>query len=210
MEASYDDYACKKRSGPCFDRTREGLIVDIETWIAIGDKSQVYVLSGLAGTGKSTVAFTIADKAKATGRLGASFFFSRDEAERSNAKKFFTTIAYQLCVYDSEFAQAIDRALQDERGMAATTKDAREQLEVLILKPLQDIVRLRPWPVVVIVDALDECEGQDAVVVLALLTKLVQELPSFRVVLITRPQPHLPFSGGSCEALTGPPGTVER
>ena len=64
-------------------------MTDVETWIITGDKSHIYVLSGLAGIGKSTVAFTIADRAKTAGRLGASFFFSRDEAERSNAKKFF-------------------------------------------------------------------------------------------------------------------------
>src|SRR6266481_4833270 len=146
VEASYDDYACKKQSSPCFGHTREGLMNDIEAWIITGDRSQIYMLSGLAGIGKSTVAFTIADRAKAAGRLGASFFFSRDEAERCNARRFFTTIAFQLCVYDNEFARAIERVLQDEHGIAATTKDAREQLDVLIMKPLRDIVRLRPQP----------------------------------------------------------------
>src|SRR6266478_540238 len=106
VEASYDDYACKKQSGPCFGRTREDLIADIETWIATGERSRMYLLSGLAGIGKSTVAFTIADRAQTAGRLGASFFFSRDEAERSNTKRFFTTIAFQLCAYDKEFTQA--------------------------------------------------------------------------------------------------------
>src|SRR6201994_1934674 len=162
VEASYDDWACKKQSGPCFGRTREALIADIETWIATGVRSQIYVLFGLAGIGKSTVAFTIADRAKTAGRLGASFFFSRDEAELSNAKRFFTTIAFQLCVYDKEFAQAIENVLQEERGTAATTKDPGNQLEILILKPLRDIVRSRPQPVVVVVDALDECEDRDA------------------------------------------------
>ena len=191
VEASYDDYACKKQSGRCFGHTREGLIADIEKWIATGDRAQIYVLSGLAGIGKSTVAFTIADRAKTAGRLGASFFFSRDEAERSNARKFFTTIAFQLCLYDKQFAQAIESALQDEQAVAATTKDPREQLEMLILKPLRDIVQLRSQPVVVVIDALDECNDRDAMEVLVALTKLVEELPSFRVVLTTRPQPLL-------------------
>jgi hypothetical protein len=75
-------------------------------------------------------------------------------------------------------------------------KHPREQLEVLILKPLRNIVKLRHQPVVIVVDALDECEDQDAMVVLALLTKLVEELPSFRVVLTTRPHPSLPTDLG--------------
>jgi hypothetical protein len=104
---------------------------------------------------------------KTAGRLGASFFFSRDEAECSNAQKFFTTIAFQLCVYDKKFSQAIESVLRDERGIAATAQDSHVQLEELILEPLRDIVRLRPQPVLVVVDALDECEDQDAVEVLA-------------------------------------------
>ena len=189
VEASYADYAYRKQNGPCFGRTREALIADIEKWITTGEISQMYLLSGLAGIGKSTVAFTVADRAKLVGRLGASFFFSRDEAERSNAKRFFTTIAFQLCLHDDEFAQAIGNVLQDKRGKA---EDPQEQLEALLLKPLRDVVRLRSQPVVIVVDALDECEDQDAVWILAALTRLVEELPSFRVVLTTRPQRHLP------------------
>src|ERR1700759_5771986 len=192
VEASHDDYACKKKSGPCFGRTREALLDDIETWITAGGKSQIYLLSGLAGIGKSTVAFTVADRAKRAGSLGSSFFFSRDEEERSNAKKFFTTIAYQLCVYSNEFTQAIETVLRDENGLDVTTKDVQEQLDVLILKPLRGIDLHPAFIVVIVVDALDECLDRDAKEVLVALARLVKELPSFRVVLTTRPQPHIP------------------
>ena len=119
-----------------------------------------------------TVAFTIADRAKKAGQIAASFFFSRDEAELSNAKRFFNTMAFQLCVYDNEFAQVIESILRDEQGIAAITKDPRDQLEALILNSLLDILQLCPKPVIVVVEALDECEEQDAMTVLALLTKL--------------------------------------
>ena len=142
---------------------------------------------------KSTVAFTIANEVKKAGHLGASFFFSRDEAEHSNARMFFTAIAFQLCVYDKKFAQAIESVLQDEQGLAATTKDPCEQMEVLILNPLRDIIQSSPRSaVVVIINTLDECEARDATEVLVALTILVQQLPSFRTVLTTRPKPHLP------------------
>ena len=54
----------------------------------------IYVLSGLAGIGKSTVAQTIAERAANLGILGASFFFSRNEADQRSAEKFVTTIAF--------------------------------------------------------------------------------------------------------------------
>ncbi|KIL59001.1 hypothetical protein M378DRAFT_169886 [Amanita muscaria Koide BX008] len=160
-------------------------------WATDPDESRMYVLSGLAGIGKSTVAYTIASRAADLNLLGASFFFSRDEADRNNAKKLFTTIAYQLCVYNEHFAKAIGDVLLTERGSAATTKDPQEQLQILILDPLRSIVQSRVRLILVVVDALDECDEDDERDVVHGLSQLVRELPCFKVILTTRPQPHL-------------------
>ncbi|KIL56096.1 hypothetical protein M378DRAFT_89875, partial [Amanita muscaria Koide BX008] len=106
-EAEFNHYRVEKKSGPCFKGTRVALLREMADWITGPDGSRMYVLSGLAGIGKSTVAYTIASRAAELNLLGASFFFSRDEADRNNAKKFFTTIAHQLCVYDETFSKAI-------------------------------------------------------------------------------------------------------
>jgi hypothetical protein len=45
------------------------------------------------GTGKSTIARTVADKYSVQKRLGASFFFSRDSEDVNHAGEFFATIA---------------------------------------------------------------------------------------------------------------------
>jgi hypothetical protein len=50
----------------------------------------------LAGTGKSTIAQTIAQRYYKEGRLGASFFFLKGGGDVSHAGKFFTSIAVQL------------------------------------------------------------------------------------------------------------------
>ncbi|KIL55574.1 hypothetical protein M378DRAFT_173534, partial [Amanita muscaria Koide BX008] len=181
-EAVFNDYQTKKKSGPCFEGTRVALL----RW-QIG----MYILSGLAGIGKSTVAYTIASRAANLNLLGASFFFSRDDADRSNAKKLFTTIAYQLCVYNETFAKAISDVLLTERGSAATTKDPQEQLQVLILDPLQSIVQSCGRPLLIVVDALDECDEDDVSAVIEGLSQLVWDLPSFKVILTTRPLPYL-------------------
>ncbi|KIL59677.1 hypothetical protein M378DRAFT_84766, partial [Amanita muscaria Koide BX008] len=132
----------------------------------------MYILSGLAGIGKSTVAYTVASRAANLNLLGASFFFSRDDADRNNAKKLFTTIAYQLCVYNETFAKAIGDVLLTERGSAATTKDPQEQLQVLILDPLRSIVQSYARPILVVVDALDECDEEDVRAVVEGLSRL--------------------------------------
>ncbi|KIL55954.1 hypothetical protein M378DRAFT_550512 [Amanita muscaria Koide BX008] len=192
-EAVFNDYQTKKKSGPCFDGTRAALLREMESWVTGQDESRMYILSGLAGIGKSTVAYTIASRAAnpKLNLLGASFFFSRDEADRNNAKKLFTTIAYQLCVYNERFAKAIGDVLETEHGSAATTKDPQEQLQVLILDPLRSIVQSGDRPILVVVDALDECDEDDVSAVVEGLSQLVRDLPSFKVILTTRPLPYL-------------------
>ncbi|KIL62309.1 hypothetical protein M378DRAFT_795001 [Amanita muscaria Koide BX008] len=191
-EAVFNDYQTKKKSGPCFEGTRVALLREMADWATGPDESRMYILSGLAGIGKSTVAYTIASRAADLNLLGASFFFSRDEADRNNSKRFFTTIAYQLCVYNERFAKAIGDVLKTERGSAATTKDPQDQLQALILNPLRSIVQSRTRPIVVVVDALDECDEDDERgSVVKGLTQLVRELPPFKVILTTRPQPYL-------------------
>ena len=160
-------------------------------WIFLLDGPRIYVLSGLAGIGKSTVAQTVAKRADDLRSLGASFFFSRDEIDRRDAKKFFTTIASQLCVYNVDFAQAIGNALFTERGYAAISKEPLEQLQMLILEPLRGLAPQVVLPIVIVVDALDECDEADGPTVLSALNLLVRELPFFKVILTTRPQPHL-------------------
>ncbi|KIL62941.1 hypothetical protein M378DRAFT_734548 [Amanita muscaria Koide BX008] len=188
-EAVFNDYQNKKKSGPCFKGTREALLREMADWATGLSESRIYLLSGLAGIGKSTVAYTIAARTADLGLLGASFFFSRDEADRKHAKKFFTTIAYQLCVYNETFAKAIGDVLLTERGSAAITKDPQEQLQILILDPLRSIVQSRTRPILVVVDGLDECDEDDEHDVVMGLNQLVQLLPSFKVILTTRPQP---------------------
>ncbi|KIL56359.1 hypothetical protein M378DRAFT_17150 [Amanita muscaria Koide BX008] len=190
-EAVFDDYQTKKKSGPCFEGTRVALLREMADWVTGLDESRMYVLSGLAGIGKSTVAYTVASRAANLNLLGASFFFSRDESDRKNAKKFFTTIAYQLCLYNKTFAEAIGNALQTDDGFAAITKGPQEQLQALIVDPLQSIVQSHVRPILIVIDALDECDEEDALSVLTGLKQLVRALPSFKVILTTRPQPRL-------------------
>jgi AAA ATPase domain len=180
-----------KKRATCFGNTREALLKDISKWVPASDKPPIYVLSGLAGIGKTTVAQTVAERSHHLGSLGGSFFFSRGEVDRRNAGKFFTTIAYQLCIYDDQFAQAIGSVLRMQHGLDATTKDPAEQLEALILNPLRDIVKSRSGPIIIVVDALDECDDEDGPIILNALNRLVRELPLFRIVLTTRPQLHL-------------------
>ncbi|KAG8866013.1 F-box/WD repeat-containing protein 9, partial [Tulasnella sp. 332] len=85
----------------CLEGTRTRILHDIRDWIfnTNSDPLQIFWLYGLAGTGKSTIAHTISEYCAAAGNLGASFFFSRDQADRTDGRRVFSTIAFQLAYY---------------------------------------------------------------------------------------------------------------
>ncbi|KAF9642833.1 hypothetical protein BDM02DRAFT_3152066, partial [Thelephora ganbajun] len=93
--AKATEYRHGDRKG-CLKGTRGAVLDAIELWARDFDKPPVYWLNGLAGTGKSTIAQTIAERIFADDQLGASFFCSRDFEDRSNLKFIFPTIAVQL------------------------------------------------------------------------------------------------------------------
>ena len=134
-------------------------MTDIYSWYE-SSESQIYALDGLAGIGKSTVARTVAREMHRRGLLGASFFFSRSEDERKSAKLFFGTIAFQLSQYSQEIALRIGEAVEDDSD--ASSKQLQDQLRNLIIQPLQSCENTSKSIILIVIDALDECDEQDA------------------------------------------------
>ena len=62
----------------CLKGTRGTVLDTIEVWAEDFGKPPVYWLNGVAETGKTTIAQTVAARIFADGQLGASFFCSRD------------------------------------------------------------------------------------------------------------------------------------
>jgi hypothetical protein len=65
-------------------------------WSAAHDACHDFLLNGLAGTGKSTIARTVVHRCAKAGRYGASFYIMHGGGERASARKFATTVAVQL------------------------------------------------------------------------------------------------------------------
>jgi hypothetical protein len=153
------------------------------------DREQIYILAGIAGKGKSTVSRTAASCASQLGALGASFFFSRDENGLNTAKTFFSTIAYQLARHRRNFMNAIGDAL--ESSPDTPSKALHIQLDALILEPLRALCQNGADPTVIVIDALDECEKTESDAILRLLLQKMHLLPSVKVLITTRPDPHI-------------------
>ena len=76
--------------------TRREVLLQLEQRSRDEEDKRVFWLNGLAGTGKSTIAQTFAEICFANGKLGASFFCSRDFNDRSNLQSILPTLTFQL------------------------------------------------------------------------------------------------------------------
>jgi len=170
----------------CFRGTREVVLNEIESWTNDFDKSPVFWLNGLAGTGKSTIAQTIAERAFADGLLGASFFCSRDFEDRSDLRFIFPTLAFQLAHKFPGFRAHLVRLLQYNPDIV--DEKLLKQMEKMVVEPL----RLAEVSTVIVIDALDECKDDEpSSAILSVLGRLVEQIPRVKFFITGRPEPRI-------------------
>ena len=152
----------------------------------------IFWLNGLAGTGKTTVAYTVAEQCHVKGILGASFFCSRSIADCNDPSKIFPTIAYQLGMFYRPYRDHVAEVLH--RDPLLVYASISRQIEELIVQPLKLLRDNFPLCIVVI-DALDECK--DPAVTSATLSTLLRYeeiLFPLRFFVISRPEMHISVS----------------
>ncbi|EGU73972.1 hypothetical protein FOXB_15517, partial [Fusarium oxysporum f. sp. conglutinans Fo5176] len=170
--------------------TRVDLLRQIHQWANDPFAKPIYWLNGMAGTGKSTISRTVAQTCAISGNLGGSFFFKRGEADRGNSSKFFTTIAAQLAQKEPTIAPYIKAVIDADPNIAE--KAARHQFEKLIMQPLGENIPPNGWKLVtlvLVVDALDECERDEDVKLIIHLFSRTKDLqfPKLRIFVTSRP-----------------------
>jgi len=170
----------------CLDGTRRTVLDKIERWISDFERPSVYWLNGLAGTGKTAIAQTIAERMSDDGKLGASFFCSRDFEERSDPYLIFPTLAVQLARKYTRFRSIFVPLVQSDPGIAY--ESPYHQMDKLIVRPLKEAA----ISTVIVIDALDECKDDESdSAILSVLGRLVSEIPKVKFFLTGRPDPRL-------------------
>src|ERR1700688_3003255 len=120
----------------CLKGTRGTVLDKVESWTRDFSTPPVYWLNGLAGTGKTTIAQTIAERTFADGQLGASFFCSRDYQDRRNLHLIFPTIAVQLARKYAGFRTIFVSRVRSNSGIGHGS--LYNQMEQLIAEPLKE------------------------------------------------------------------------
>ncbi|KAG8997414.1 hypothetical protein FRB90_012513, partial [Tulasnella sp. 427] len=190
-QARYDSQSRGDAHG-CFEGTRTNTLNEIYAWINNEDPKTppIFWLCGLAGIGKSTIAHTIAAEEEVKHRLGASFFFSRDVADRRNPLLVYPTIAYQLAIFNPDLKKSIVGALEQDPDVGLAVM--RKQFQKLIVEPLSS------WEdkgkrVVIVMDALDECYPESGAeeILVRWAAELRRISVPLKILITSRPELHI-------------------
>jgi hypothetical protein len=152
----------------CTAGTREEILKDIIAWAndISADSPPVFWLTGQVGSGKTTIAYTIAqhfdelEETEHTGRhtvLGSNFLCSRQFEETRRQIHIIPTLVYQLARKSRSYAHALHEADKFD-----SVDKLSKQMKNLLVGPWQQSESRRHTelpPYLIVVDALDEIEA---------------------------------------------------
>lgn len=148
----------------------------------------IYLLGGVAGTGKSSVAATVEIRQAALNCIVARFYFTRDQQDRN--KRAILELARQMASWHGTSLQsAITSAVKAEPDIAHSKPEY--QYQKLIQEPIS-VLQAKESNLLILLDALDECDPAYASMLLKLIGKGSEALhPQVRFFITTRAEPHL-------------------
>jgi GTPase SAR1 family protein len=172
----------------CLEGTRMTLLADLDAWATSSDGAPFFWLNGLAGTGKSTVARTLCEsisKRKDTPMVLASFSVSRHSTDRRKAINILHTLVYQLALQDSAIRSSVSQAIAQEPDLI--TRSLSQQVKKLLRNSISGTEGSHP--IILVLDALDECEadsqGREGGQLLIFLARLCSESKRSVKLLVT-------------------------
>ncbi|CAE6439047.1 unnamed protein product, partial [Rhizoctonia solani] len=172
----------------CTPGTRNMVIDRLLEWARDPEAGSVFWINGMAGTGKTTIAYTFCERLENAQQLGASFFCSHMIPESCQIKNIIPTVSYQLARYSLNFSYALLRVL--ELKPDAHTFPLKDQYRNLIVEPLMEVRESLPNNIILVIDGLDECENENGIgqfLDVLLSATYSQPLP-IRILLSSRPE----------------------
>ncbi|KAJ6535269.1 hypothetical protein DFH09DRAFT_835662, partial [Mycena vulgaris] len=172
----------------CAPDTRVEIQAEIMQWLSPhpSNREHIFWITGIAGSGKSTLSATVVDDLrKKHTPVAAQFFISRNIPETIDPKKIIPTIAKQL----SEFSPAAARIIHDtlKEGFPSSLD---EHVEAVLLAPIRELSKSCDV-VIILIDALDELQNA-AETVLEMLSSIAPRdcdlADNVRFVITSRPE----------------------
>ena len=175
----------------CLKGTRLQTLQSIDEWVNAEGYPNVLLLIGGAGTGKSTIATTVAGRYQRRSQLGCHIFFLRGSSDPGNVLE---SVAYSLAVYSQSIAESLVNQLKDKGNLGPSNLNTK--FGILLQDSLSAVAADVGSPILIVLDALDECGTPE--IRRGLINVLQHGLPSlpsnFRFLVTTRPEGDLlPF-----------------
>ena len=176
----------------CQPDTQDQILRAIRSWADRMDP-RVCWLSGPAGTGKTTIAHTIAKEYDERGQLAATFFFWKKTGDRDDINKVVPTLAYQVAGKVPSAKERMEEILilTDSSQVPLSQLSLEDQLSKLL------ITNFNPTdPNLIVIDGLDECASLRGIC--QLIEWIRKNKSPFRFLLTSRPEPEIRhrMSGG--------------
>lgn len=196
-DALFNSYENEQRHRMCLENTRVEVLQQAMEWTADDSSRCIFWLKGLAGTGKSTIANTVAFRLKAGTRPVATFFFKRGHGDLAHVRKLIPTVARQLSAYSPLYRQAIVTVIKKEPDLGHSA-NFREQYEKLLVEPLRGLIHSTHDHIqfYIIMDALDECEEERDLRMLLKLMATTDDLPQLGLKILVTSRPELSIRHG--------------
>ncbi|KAE8378117.1 hypothetical protein BDV26DRAFT_292593 [Aspergillus bertholletiae] len=193
--AAFDSYA-NQHEEECLPGTRTELLKEVTDWSLSTQGECIFWLNGMAGTGKSTVSRTVCKFLQEQGLLGGSFFFKRGKSDCGRAERFIPTIVRQIIIQEPRIIPNVRRAIQRDPSIA--TKSLGEQFNKLLLEPLLAVKDNpeRTSFLVIVIDALDECDPENDIGLLLRLLPMISTQSSIRIRVFLTSRPEIPVREG--------------
>ena len=137
--------------------THKNVLTLIKTWLDDLNEPSIFWLSGSPGSGKTTIASTVVADFDC---FSGQFFFHHDETELQDPDNLWRRIALDLTLGSNDLKKSTAQALETQkvniRGL-----DISMQLEHLIAEPLWEVFTTPVEPLLIVIDALDECDSYE-------------------------------------------------
>ncbi|KNZ78071.1 hypothetical protein J132_02261 [Termitomyces sp. J132] len=182
---------------PCIEGTRIRILKQLYEWAedCSPTSPQVFWLTGPAGSGKSTIACSVAkqfdDSNKGLNILQASFFCSRQFEDTRSRANIIPTLVYQLAHHSKSFLQSLCAV-----NKLDSVNKLGKQMNDLLVDPWQLSTstesRILP-PYLVVIDALDEIDGHGGSEFLQELLLTIEKgaLHGLKFLVTSRPDPNI-------------------
>ncbi|KAG1810534.1 uncharacterized protein BJ212DRAFT_1526439 [Suillus subaureus] len=142
--AQYNSPECHPHP-KCLEGTWVDLLKHIHGFLDSTEKNQLIWLHGMAGVGKSAVAFTVAvrmrglkmtEEMNIKKQLVGTFFFLHKHMKCCTAGYFFVTLVYQLATNFPSIWNDVNKTIWDNPALLDPGTPLCDQMEALFLQPL--------------------------------------------------------------------------